>query len=295
MPPPAQSDIGPQRIQLGPDPRTRERSIPMEVLSLGMSRTGTISMQLALETLGYGPVAHGRCIQLNLLELEMASEGLQAKFRPDLCRCKPFGRGEFDQLIGGYRAVTDGRFCHFGPELMAAYPDAKVILVERDIDEWFESFRNTVANTPFRRSLRNRLENFLLPDVRRQRRAYDAMFGAVFNARSTEEVLTHARDVYRRHYREIRKAATPGQLLEYKLGSGWDPLCIFLGKPVPSVPFPRENNSATFRRNLARYCLLLAVRVLQSMALRFGKVAVAAAAIWYYFSLLLGLARHAAR
>lgn len=37
----------------------------------------------------------------------------------------------------------------------------------------------------------------------------------------------------------------PDRLLEYKLGSGWEPLCKFLGKPVPDVPFPHVNESAT--------------------------------------------------
>lgn len=36
----------------------------------------------------------------------------------------------------------------------------------------------------------------------------------------------------------------PDRLLEYELGTGWEPLCKFLGKPVPSVPFPHVNESA---------------------------------------------------
>lgn len=34
----------------------------------------------------------------------------------------------------------------------------------------------------------------------------------------------------------------PGRLLEFDVRQGWEPLCGFLGKPVPDVPFPAENS-----------------------------------------------------
>lgn len=45
---------------------------------------------------------------------------------------------------------------------------------------------------------------------------------------------------------------TPSErLLEHRLGSGWEPLCEFLGKPVPEgVPFPRVNDSGSLRELL---------------------------------------------
>lgn len=251
-------------------------------------------MQLALEILGYGPVAHGGHINQNILELEMVRDGLEAKFRPETARCKPFGRAEFDQLLGEYRAVTDAPYCHFGPELMAAYPDAKVILVERDIDSWFESFRNTVATMPFRRRLRNRLENLVMPDLRRQREAFDAIIGYVCNACNAEEVVAHARDVYTRHYREIRAAARPGQVLEYDLRSGWQPLCEFLGKPVPDVPFPRVNDTATFQRDLSWFRFLLTMKALLKLALGGVRIIITLIALKYYYYMCLQIVLAAA-
>ncbi|KAK7977171.1 hypothetical protein PG988_004661 [Apiospora saccharicola] len=229
-----------REVSLGTDPRARKRTVPMQVLSLGFPRTGTSSMEAALKILGYGPVFHGEDILFNILDLEMAGEGLKAKYDPENARCQPFGREEFDQLLGEYQAVTDGPFCLFGPELMAAYPDAKVVLVERPLDSWYESFASTVSRMPFRRRLLDRLVNFLVPDLARQRRARDAVFGAVVPhaADSQDDIRARCRDVYRRHYREIRRAARPGQVLEYALDDGWEPLCEFLGKPVPDVPFP---------------------------------------------------------
>lgn len=36
----------------------------------------------------------------------------------------------------------------------------------------------------------------------------------------------------------------PEDLLEYRLGQGWGPLCDLFGKPVPDVPIPHVNDDA---------------------------------------------------
>ncbi|KAK8133579.1 hypothetical protein PG984_005591 [Apiospora sp. TS-2023a] len=213
----------------------------------------------------------------------MVGEGLKAKYDPENARCKPFGRDEFDQLLGEYRAVTDGPFCLFGPELMAAYPDAKVLLVERPLDSWYESFADTVCRMPFRRRFKDRLVNFVIPDLARQSRAHDAVFAAVVPhaAESPDNIRAQCRDVYRRHYREIRRAARPGQALEYALDDGWEPLCEFLGKPVPDVPFPHINDGAEFEEKLANYRWMFAMRAVEKLAVGAVGVCMALAALGY--------------
>jgi hypothetical protein len=255
------------------------------VITIAPSLTdGSPALQTALEILGFGPVAHGGIIPFNILDLEMARDGLEAKFRPETARCKPFGRAEFDHMLGEYRATTDTPFCHFGRELMAAYPDAKVILVERDIDSWHKSFKNTVATIAFRRGLVDRFVNFVLPEIARQRRTTDDMFTIIFNARSREEVVANSRDVYRRHYQEIRDAARPGQMLEYKLGSGWEPLCKFLDRPVPDVPFPRVNDMTAFQRGLAMHRVVFFMRAVEKLAFGLVVIAVSRFALVYLYS-----------
>lgn len=61
-------------------------------------------------------------------------EAAEAKFFPVLGGPKPFGRAEFDQLLVGYTTVCDAPFIAFVPALIEAYPDAMVVLVERDIE-----------------------------------------------------------------------------------------------------------------------------------------------------------------
>ncbi|KAK4452490.1 P-loop containing nucleoside triphosphate hydrolase protein [Podospora aff. communis PSN243] len=242
------------------DPRKRTRIVPMEVLLLGFPRTGTSTMQSALEILGIGPVCHGPDIFLQSLDMDMALQGLEAKFLPQQATCPPFGRQEFDQLFWKYRAISDSPGCHFGPELMASYPDAKVVLVERDIDSWLQSYSGTVATVGFQRGIFYNLISLLSPIPAGRRTRVEQMLRTITRgAKSKEEVLQQICDIYREHYAEVREAAKPGQLLDYRLGDGWEPLCKFLGKPVPDVPFPHKNERAEFvEKQMAGKALMVA-------------------------------------
>lgn len=48
----------------------------------------------------------------------------------------------YNKLLGNgkltcLKATTDAPGCAFIPELVAAYPDAKVVLNKRDVDKWY--------------------------------------------------------------------------------------------------------------------------------------------------------------
>ena len=115
----------------------------MQVLSLGMSRTGTASMQKALQILGY-PTSHGFDMHENPKDAEMWVEAYETKYfgapGPDLNIPE-----HWDQLLGHVSATTDLPANSFGPELINAYPHAKVILVERDVDAWYKTFDRAVV------------------------------------------------------------------------------------------------------------------------------------------------------
>ena len=56
----------------------------------------------------------------------------------------------------------------------------------------------------------------------------------------------HDRDVlipaFNRHNEEVKRTIPPDRLLVYEVSQGWEPLCNFLGVPVPATPFPRVNS-----------------------------------------------------
>ncbi|PSR84421.1 hypothetical protein BD289DRAFT_368610 [Coniella lustricola] len=228
------------------DPRSRTRTVPFEVICPGMPRTGT-SCESALEILGCGPVAHMSTAVSRTRDLAMWADAAEAKFtpekRPDL---QPFGRAEWDNLLGEFRATTDSPGCFFSVELMDAYPDAKVVLVERDLDKWFTSFSTTIMAVQWPSFGLRCVLSLLHYKYGRLMDPYLRLSRACWLAESKDEQAATAKHIYKAHYAEVRAKARPGQLLEYKLGDGWEPLCEFLGKPIPDVPFPNVNDSAMF-------------------------------------------------
>jgi hypothetical protein len=54
------------------------------------------------------------------------------------------GNPQWDAIFDGYRSSTDYPGCMFWRELIAKYPEAKVILTTREPDKWFESVTATV-------------------------------------------------------------------------------------------------------------------------------------------------------
>uniref|UniRef100_H2XVH0 Uncharacterized LOC100176603 n=2 Tax=Ciona intestinalis TaxID=7719 RepID=H2XVH0_CIOIN len=50
---------------------------------------------------------------------------------------------------------------------------------------------------------------------------------------------------YRRHNAHVLQNAPKKQLLVFNIKDGWDPLCQFLGQPVPGTPFPHKNKNAS--------------------------------------------------
>ena len=53
----------------------------------------------------------------------------------------------------------------------------------------------------------------------------------------------YGKQVFNDYYAELRALVPPENLLEYKMGQGWEPLCEFLEVPVPQgKKFPHVND-----------------------------------------------------
>ena len=99
--------------------------MPIQVIGAGCGRTGTASLKKALEILGFDPcyhmfenVKHGHSLQW-----EAALNGNPS-------------RAEWDAILGDFAATVDFPAAVAYKELMAAYPDAKVVLSVRDPQSW---------------------------------------------------------------------------------------------------------------------------------------------------------------
>lgn len=266
--------LGAWAVMLNPDLNIDRhkctRKVPMQVLSLGMSRTGTLSMQEALTTLGY-PTYHFSSIFANVKDADMWREALNAKFHPpnpsfDYKR-------HFDQLLGHVSAVTDTPSVLFWRELLEAYPDVKIVLVERNEDKWFSSFEGLVKGTlaPFQQKVLRYTDPFNFGRVLAVTAEYMKAFAG---SSKPEGVMANARTSYRAHYASIRAAVPKEKILEYRLGSGWEPLCQFLGRPVPEGPFPKRNEGQTLGRAIGAVAKETRKNSLFNIAVVVGLVAV---------------------
>ena len=101
--------------------------VGVEVIGAGFGRTGTLSLKGALERLGFD-----RCYHM----MEVA-DGLNE--RDDRPTWLAAHRGEpidWDELLRGYRATVDWPSCNLWREQAAHWPDARIILTERDPESW---------------------------------------------------------------------------------------------------------------------------------------------------------------
>nr|WP_163573201.1 sulfotransferase [Fodinicola feengrottensis] len=63
----------------------------------------------------------------------------------------------------------------------------------------------------------------------------------------------HLINVFSRHNEAVRREVPAEKLLVYEVSDGWEPLCAFLGVPVPDEEFPWLNDSAAFVRTVAEF------------------------------------------
>ena len=62
----------------------------------------------------------------------------------------------------------------------------------------------------------------------------------------------YALAAYRAHNERVKQLIPKERLLVYEVSEGWEPLCAFLGVPVPEKPFPRLNDRLSFKENQRR-------------------------------------------
>ena len=151
------------------------------------------------------------------------------------------------------QAVTDTPCAVFWRELLAAYPDTKTIMTVRDSpQQWFDSQMRTIM--PY-------FDKFFLPAQTWSMWLYRKFLPPQTAFARLNEVLpkhyemyqTLAEDMrdgkqkgieyYENHLAEVRKVVPKERLLVMNVKDGWQPLCKFLGKEVPSWEFPKSNTT----------------------------------------------------
>lgn len=198
----------------------------LKIIGSGLGRTGTLSTKLALELLGFAPCHH------------MAEVFQNAETQIPLWIAAGQGRADWDAIFDGYQAMVDHPGCGYWRELMDYYPDAKVLHTVRDPDKWFDSTQATIFSPEnLNRFTSGPMASFFEP-LRR-------FYGGEMSDRA---FMT---DFFRRHTETVVATVPKERLLVFDVREGWDPLCAFLGVPVPEGPYPRENSTEQFQSRRA--------------------------------------------
>lgn len=209
--------MGTVRRNFGTQPIVLNR-LPTRIFGIGMHKTGTTSLHVALQMLGFSSAHWQSAHWAKSIFLEMKAL-------------------KKSTTLEHFYALSDLPLTVLFKELDAAYPNSKFILTTRNEDKWVRSVKNhwngdlnkyrSQWNTdPFTHTIHRELygQKHFDYDVFLQRfRSHNA------------EVLEYFR-------------TRPDDLLVLnidKVANMWHPLCGFLQREVPAVDYPRYNGVET--------------------------------------------------
>lgn len=210
----------------------------LKIIGAGLGRTGTASLREALNSLGY-PCYH--MFELAFNAERRADVDFWQGLKPGPMAETP----DWNRVFAGYRAVLDYPACFFWRQLMAAYPEAKVVLTRHPggSEAWYDSTAATLyadAHSDKASDFGQRLNRMLDTHV------WQGFFGGRFEDR-TEAIAR-----YEAHNRAVEEGVPAERLVVFTPDQGWEPICAALDAPVPDRPFPATNSRAEMSRRVGR-------------------------------------------
>ena len=224
------------------------------MFGVGPGRTGTDSLKLALDQLGFGPTYHMKEVLFE--EAGISTAGHIPQWRA-LAEGRPV---DLSEMLREWNSGTDFPLSSFPEELYAAFPDAKFVLTTRPTDAWLRSINKTICKFSTGRwhlDILRRLPVFPFARINEQLDMMNAVTKYKFAAESDVSSWAAlcgdaaiAAQVYEAWNERVKRVIPSDQLLVFELGkTGFDELCAFLGVPVPEDPaYPRANASAELER-----------------------------------------------
>lgn len=196
----------------------------LQVIGSGFGRTGSMSLKLALERLGFGPCHH-------MVEVFAHPETVP------LWTAAAEGHADWARIFAGYKAAVDWPTATFYRELAETYPDAKIVHTERDPEAWFKSTQATIFARDFGDAPGPWAEMAL------------KVVADLFDRQMHDKDKLIS--VFKAHNARVREVIPAERLLVYEVAQGWGPLCEFLGVPVPGEPMPKVNSTEEFQGRIA--------------------------------------------
>jgi hypothetical protein len=177
-----------------------------KIFGIGWAKTGTTTLGKCFEILGFDHQTQ------------------------DLGLVKDVGNGDLSRimaLVEKKDTFEDWPWIILYKELDEAFPGSKFILTKRNPEKWIRSYQNMLAKQGDAPEELNEIRRIL--------------YGLPFPNVSESQLIER----YKRHNTEVEHFfhSRPDDLLivDWEEGNGWEELCKFLGKDIPSTSFPHAN------------------------------------------------------
>ena len=228
------------------------KSEGIKVIGAGLPRTGTLSLKAALTQLYSGKCYHMMDVFMGDQEdVEVWVKAARGEMKPQ------DWRNFFERK--NYVTGVDFPFALFYKDIMAAYPEAKVVLSTRDPKTWHSSVYNSIFQMGM--LIRNhRTVSLLMKMLDWRRPSPDVMHAAIAGLvpqgcdvgfeKAIESGPAVAEKFFQDWEAEVRRVVPKEKLLVASAKEGWAPLCKFLGVPVPENDYPRVNDTAAIQRTI---------------------------------------------
>ena len=211
----------------------------LQVIGAGFGRTGTKSLQLALEKLGFGKCYHMEELFRNPGRVVHWKNAYQEK------------ETDWEALFKGYSSTVDFPSSMYYAALANIYPESKVILTTRDPEKWYQSAYSTIFSfDPGPKMKLKLLFSMLFSSTARSlfkviQLNDKSIWGKFFEGKFKDKDYTIQK--FKDHEAEVQSPIPPDRLLVFKPSDGWKPLCDFLGVAIPDEPFPNTNKGQNFK------------------------------------------------
>lgn len=217
----------------------------LQVIGAGLPRTGTLSLKVALEQIGFAKCYHMSDLFNDLTHLD---------FWTNVARGKAV---DWEAFFTGYHAAIDYPASLFYQKLIKQYPTAKVILTVRDPAAWYDSITTTIFTQP--RSRFDELLDIVKAPFSAEHRMNSRwhtldrlMWQTLFQGKFKDKAAVV--ELFQQHTATVQRVVPTEQLLVFEVKQGWEPLCRFLGTPVPvQQPFPHLNDRSAIQSTLEEY------------------------------------------
>ena len=199
----------------------------LQVVNAGFGRTGTKSIKMALEQLGFGPCHHMEEVFNNTSQLPYWQKATDGE------------KMNWDEVFQGYQSAVDWPSAHFWKELADYYPESKVLLSVRPAEQWWASYSETIKKLL---EMRDEIPEDYPRSVSHM--AEKIVTELTFeNATNDKEFVLSK---FQQRIDDVKEAIPADRLLVFQVTEGWAPLCEFLNVPIPEGDFPRSNAKVDF-------------------------------------------------